>query len=122
MVLGPPAFREASINESSAYIADFVIGEAWKNKAFRSTIRHSCGCMWARCTATRKPSRSCTRQRLRMSAMVTLQTHRSIPRAKLCSTTDGVPQAWSPGGVHVPAVTEFSELSTRADALVLEGV
>ena len=36
---------EASINENYAYIADFVIGEARKNKAFRSTIRHSCGCM-----------------------------------------------------------------------------
>ena len=38
---------EASINENYAYIADFVIGEARKNKAFRSTIRHSCGCMGA---------------------------------------------------------------------------
>jgi len=78
--------------------------------------------VWAVHRDSKAASRSCTRQRLRMSAMVTLQTHRSIPRAKLCSTTDGVPQAWSPGGVHVPAVTEFSELSTRADALVLEGV
>ena len=98
-----------------------MIGEARKNKAFDPFDDKAFLWLYGRCTATRKPSRSCTRQRLRMSAMVTLQTHRSIPRAKL-STTDGVPQAWSPGGVHVPAVTEFSELSTRADALVLEGV
>ena len=77
---------EPSINENYAYIADFVIGEARKNKAFDPFDDKAFLWLYGRCTATRKPSRSCTRQRLRMSAMVTLQTHRSIPRAKLSTT------------------------------------